>query len=86
MFLIIITFLYYTTVASVLFCYISSKQLTRAVLIATVKDVCWENNLFCPRISPLLITLEITRLIVAKKRKNLLLKIYYICTEQKCDT
>ena len=42
MFLPIVTVVYYATVAAVIFCCIGCLQLTRSVLMATVKDVCWE--------------------------------------------
>ena len=42
MLLTIVTIVCYTAVALVVLCCISCIQLTRSVLIATVKDVCWE--------------------------------------------
>ena len=42
MFSTIVIVVYYTMVASFVFCFISCIQLTRSLLIATEKDVCWE--------------------------------------------
>ena len=76
-------FLTMVTASAAARCMLSCIQLTRSVLISTVKDACWEIIYLVPLILPLWITFEITRSIHAKKReKEGLLKIFLDCIEQ----